>query len=289
MDPSTIKQIADMICGDSNKYPVYRSSWYLTEFFKDINLPYKHDGSTRKLWVLEILKKLNEEELRKVILRLADPKLYADKKLVTQALVVLNSILEIEGLKIQIEGVIPKLVSIIPNFNLEEVPDKRNEEQQELKPLSPPNFDRLDLEVGMSNVLIKRWEEIEKCIKSEATLASVILMGSLLEGLLLGVVQRFPNIANRSSSAPKDADGKVKKFHEWKLGEMIDTAADLRWISVDRQKFSHVLRDFRNLIHPYQQLSLKTHPDLDTCRISWLVVQAACNDISTWVENQTKV
>jgi hypothetical protein len=141
----------------------------------------------------------------------------------------------------------------------------------------------------MANVLMKRWEEIQKCISSEAALASVILMGSLLEGLLLGIVQRFPDIANKSSSAPKDSTGKVKKFGEWKLGEMIDVASDLKWISVDRQKFSLVLRDFRNLIHPYQQLYLNAHPDLDTCYISWLVVQAACNDVAKWVENQTKI
>jgi hypothetical protein len=63
MDPNTIKQIADMICGDDReKYPVYRSSSYLTAFFENINLSYKHDGSTRKGWVLEMLKKLNDEE-----------------------------------------------------------------------------------------------------------------------------------------------------------------------------------------------------------------------------------
>jgi hypothetical protein len=46
------------------------------------------------------------------------------------------------------------------------------------------------------------------------------------------------------------------------------------------KKFSHSLREFRNLIHPYQQMIVKTFPDKDTCEISWLVVQAAANDLA---------
>jgi len=51
-------------------------------------------------------------------------------------------------------------------------------------------------------------------------------------------------------------------------------------ISLDVKKFSHALREFRNLIHPYQQMAVNTFPDKDTCEISWLVVQAAVNDLA---------
>jgi hypothetical protein len=55
----TIKQLARYICGgkpdDYEKYFLYRSSGYLTEFFQDCDTDYKHDGSNRVDWVSSTL------------------------------------------------------------------------------------------------------------------------------------------------------------------------------------------------------------------------------------------
>ncbi|MEU3087027.1 hypothetical protein ACWCQ0_01100 [Streptomyces massasporeus] len=54
----TLAQIADMICGnfpDEESFFEYRSSSYLTEFFADIDTEYRHDGSTRQWWVVDVL------------------------------------------------------------------------------------------------------------------------------------------------------------------------------------------------------------------------------------------
>ncbi len=63
------------------------------------------------------------------------------------------------------------------------------------------------------------------------------------------------------------------------LAEMIDVAHDLGWIDLDVKKYSHALREFRNFIHPHQQMLQQSYPDEDTCQISWLVVQATVNDL----------
>ncbi|WP_316828740.1 hypothetical protein [Pedobacter miscanthi] len=61
----TLNQLAKMICGDpkDNKtsYFRYRSSYYLTEFFGDVDTDYAHDGSTRPIWVSETLSKILQE------------------------------------------------------------------------------------------------------------------------------------------------------------------------------------------------------------------------------------
>ena len=61
----TVNQIADMICGDyfpeENSFFRYRSSSYLTKFFQDCDTDYTHDGTTRKNWVSEVLKKILAE------------------------------------------------------------------------------------------------------------------------------------------------------------------------------------------------------------------------------------
>ena len=57
----TLEKIADMVCGnfaeEESKF-VYRSSYYLTKFFCDIDKNFIHDGSTRNWWVVEKIKDL---------------------------------------------------------------------------------------------------------------------------------------------------------------------------------------------------------------------------------------
>ena len=64
LSPSTISTLAEFICGSSQpQYSWdafrYRSSSLLTEFLQKCDLPYAHDGSTRKWWVKDVLNELN--------------------------------------------------------------------------------------------------------------------------------------------------------------------------------------------------------------------------------------
>ena len=61
----TLTSLAVMICGDKDvkcgKNFLYRSSSLLTAFFTNCDEPARHDGSTRKYWVISVLSKLNLE------------------------------------------------------------------------------------------------------------------------------------------------------------------------------------------------------------------------------------
>jgi hypothetical protein len=286
MDKKTKERIAEVICGDNpQQHPVYRSSQYLTKFFQEIGINVNHDGSTRKWWVVSVIDNLPGPDLQKVIIRLVSPKLYGgNREQIKLALSTMNELLEVESLRVTINGLEPKLIKFKPDFNFTEGESKKEEE---LKPLPPPNWDTLNLEYGIAGIMQKRWEEVQKCIDSKATLSALIMMGSMLEGLLLGTMQNRPQLANTAKSTPQK-DGKPKHFPEWTLNELIDVAHDNGWIHLDVKKFSHALREFRNLIHPYQQLVTKADPDMDTINISWLVVQAACNHIADWLKKNPK-
>jgi hypothetical protein len=276
MDGQTLEFLAEMICGDGEDYPLYRTGSELSKFFHRVGFSnFHHDGSTRKWWTLNVLEQLTENNLRAVILRLANPREYGGNAgQVSRALKKLNEILMIEGLRVQLNGVNPEIKEITPQFF-------PVEDEVELKPLPPPDFLKLKLEPGLGEILAERWDEVQKCLDSNACLAATILMGSLLEGMLLAILQKFPREANSSKAAPSDAKtGKIKYFAEWSLFDMINVAHDVGLLGLDVKKFSHSLREFRNLIHPYQQMVLRASPDMDTCNISWLVVQAAANDLA---------
>lgn len=60
----TLSQIADMICGNfapDKSFFEYRSSSFLTKFFSDADTDYRHDGSTRGIWVAETLRQILDE------------------------------------------------------------------------------------------------------------------------------------------------------------------------------------------------------------------------------------
>jgi hypothetical protein len=146
------------------------------------------------------------------------------------------------------------------------------------------SLDKLNCEGVIKDVLNVRLREIKHCLKAGASLAVIFLCGSTLEGILLSVALKSPNEFNQSPVSPKK-DGKVFQFQEWTLNNFIEVAFSVGMLKEDVRKFSHALRDFRNYIHPYQQLSSKFNPDEHTAKICWQVLQAAIFQLSTSNQN----
>lgn len=145
---------------------------------------------------------------------------------------------------------------------------------------APPDFTRLTSTVpGLKEELEKRWREAQRCAHVEAHTAAVIMMGSILEGLLLARAQLSPTASYQSQRAPRDKNGKSPPIHDWTLSTLIDVATDLGWLKVDRSKFSHALRDSRNVVHPWQAVMTRANFDQATCKTSWNVLDASVDDM----------
>ena len=246
VDDQTLEALAELICGDDEETaPLYRTSIQLTRFFESAGLPqFVHDEESRKWWTLGALQECTRSELKRVISRLASPKEYrGDAADTRKAITILNRVLQLEGLRVDLKNGQPIIVSIPVDFDLGEAA-----EEKELEPLPPPDFLALGLGMGVGELLALRWREAQICVDNEAYLSATIVMGSLLEGLLLGVLMSRPAIANRSATAPKDPTGKVKRFVDWTLSQMIDVAHSVGWVDLDVKRFSHALREFRNLV-----------------------------------------
>jgi len=149
------------------------------------------------------------------------------------------------------------------------------------KEFSEISLDKLGLDGVITDVLNIRFEEIKKCLTIKAPLSVIFLSGSSLEGILLGFALKYSTEFNCSKLAPKNKEGNIKQFHEWTLNSFIDVAHDLGLLKDDVKKFSHSLRDFRNYIHPYEQVSSKFNPDEHTAKICWNVLKAAIFQLTT--------
>ena len=139
---------------------------------------------------------------------------------------------------------------------------------------------KIGLESSLLSVVNERLNEAQKCLKADAPLAVIFLSGSILEGILLDVASRNPRTFNQTNSSPKDISGTVKRFPEWNLAQLIDTAYEVGFLKLDVKKFSHDLRDFRNYIHPYQQSLSRFSPTKHTAEICLQVLKVAIVDLS---------
>lgn len=161
-----------------------------------------------------------------------------------------------------------------PKPKLETVEDFLKKDVDEI----PVIFLKIDDAIAV--IIENRILEVKQCLKANAPLAGIFLCGSILEGILLGVATKNVKEFNQSSQSPKDKQtNKVKQLHEWTLNNLINVGHDTGFVGLDVKKYSHALRDFRNYIHPYEQVSSGFNPDLHTLKISWHVLKAAMNHI----------
>ncbi|WP_374765254.1 hypothetical protein [Yunchengibacter salinarum] len=143
------------------------------------------------------------------------------------------------------------------------------------KEFTIPNIHKLPVEPQVAMIIEARLNEARAALGAKAYLSVIFLCGSVLEGVLLGVAQKNPERFNRSPASATDSHGKVRPLHEWSLAQFIDVACDVQLLKLDVKKFSHGLRDFRNYIHPYQQLVSGFTPDEHTAKVCFQVLKAA--------------
>jgi len=231
---------------------------------------------------LESLQAINGTPiLDSVLKRLASLKEYRGDAAVWQAVTgYLNQILQVEGLELTLVGVEPQMRERKAAASVPKPKDAPLE--------TPPDFAGLVTDASLADILSFRWAEAQRCFRADAHLSAVIMMGSILEGVLLHKAEHNLKAVNQATAAPKEKTGAVKPIHEWSLASLIDVAHEAGWLQGDVKRFSHALRESRNIVHPYVQRLFKDRPDGDTCRICWQVVRAAVADLLE-VDKQSRI
>jgi hypothetical protein len=136
---------------------------------------------------------------------------------------------------------------------------------------------RADLKVSMDQVVSdsalaavaqQRLDEARLCHRSGAYTATIIMLGSLLEGVLVSAV------GERLAGPPP------KPLDRIGLQDLIALAHREGWIQVDVKMGSELIRMYRNLVHPRAQIRMGGPPDSDTVDICWPIVNATLNDLA---------
>ncbi|PAL22808.1 hypothetical protein [Sphingopyxis sp. GW247-27LB] len=143
-----------------------------------------------------------------------------------------------------------------------------------------PNIQKLPVEAQAVPIIESRLTEARTAMGAGAYLSTILLCGSVLEAVLLGAAQKQPARFNQAAASPKTADGTVRRFHEWNLAQFIDAASEINLLKPDVKKFSHGLRDFRNYIHPYEQMASGFTPDQHTAKVCFQVLKAALASVA---------
>ncbi len=142
-------------------------------------------------------------------------------------------------------------------------------------------FSRIGLDPSFTENLQNRWVEMNICANSGAYLASIILLGSVLEGLLLARLHRDIKIAMTSARAPRDGkSGSTKTLTDWTLQDYIAVSVDIGFVPKSVEKHIHELRDTRNLVHPNKQMTSNITADEPLYRISREVAETVIDALA---------
>src|SRR5579862_5472485 len=106
------------------------------------------------------------------------------------------------------------------------------------------------------------------------------LCSVLCSKALLATAQSNRPAAMAATNAPADKSGKVLDVEDWRLAALIEVASDLSWVHKARGDFSDVLRNYRNLVHPWKAARTPYKIDRGTANVSWQVVKETLRDLN---------
>lgn len=266
-----------------NEETAYRSGPQLVQFFNQLGFQDSYSPGFPSRWKYtdEKLAKINgSPKIDKCIRILLSPANFIEKAAeLDHHIAEFNKYLSFDKWKVLRKGADITFKRLDKIEYAEASPPDGSEDEFLQREFANVTVKELGLESAVGDVLQKRIKEIEKCYAAKSPLAVIILAGSTLEGVLLGLANSHPKAFNSSAASPKDQYGKVKQFHGWSLANQIEVAQELDLIQHDTYKFSHTLREFRNYIHPFEQMSSGFSPREHTAKICLQVLRAALAEI----------
>lgn len=123
-------------------------------------------------------------------------------------------------------------------------------------------------------ILERDFDEVQRAYVSACWKSVIILCGGTIEAILTDQLLRS-QLAKTSSVAPKNPD-----ITKWDLADLIKVAVDVKIVTPGIEKLSSPIREYRNLVHPGNELRNGLTFGQEESRIALEVLNIVHRDLS---------
>ena len=127
----------------------------------------------------------------------------------------------------------------------------------------------------LRNILERDYIEIQRAYIAGCWKSVIILSGSAIEAILLDRLNQDEPLAKDASKAPNRGD-----ISRWDLVDIIKVCVELKFVSAGVEKLSSAVREYRNLIHPGNEIRNKLVFGAEEAKIAVEVLHIVHRDLS---------
>lgn len=130
-------------------------------------------------------------------------------------------------------------------------------------------------DANIRRIVERDYDEIQRAYISKCWKSVIILCGGTIEAILMDLLISHDTEAKQAKSAPNKPD-----ISRWDLSELINVAVELELVTEGVEKLSHPIREYRNLVHPGNEIRNNLRFDAEEARISLEVLNILHRDLS---------
>jgi hypothetical protein len=130
--------------------------------------------------------------------------------------------------------------------------------------------------IDLRQIVQRDYIELQKAYIASCWKSVLLLSGGLIEAVLLDLLQLKQEDIKECRSKPDESD-----ITKWDLNSLIRVSVELKLISDGVEKLSHPIREYRNLIHPGNELRKKLRYGPEEAKIAVEVVNILHRDLAS--------
>ncbi len=130
-------------------------------------------------------------------------------------------------------------------------------------------------DLSLRAIVERDYSEIQKAYSLQCWKSVIILCGGTIEAVLTDLLLANETSAKSAKSSPKTTD-----ITRWDFSNLIDVSVELKLLSQGVEKLSHSIREYRNLVHPGNEVRNKLKFDAEEAKIAFEVLNIVHRDLS---------
>jgi len=138
----------------------------------------------------------------------------------------------------------------------------------------------------LKEILVRDFRELEICRIRGLNKSTLVICGSIIEALLIDQILKEDNLPlaqeKFNDNIKKKRPDRIDKLpQEWFFAEIIDVCKNLNLISDESKKDSWRINEYRNIIHPMNEISQNKNISPELAEISYNILLLIIKDISS--------